>query len=72
MTFWDSPYGAAAGWRYSLAVQFIPSAIFALGLPFLPETSVMVPNFRPSLLFLTIVSPGLTTSNQQTPMARGT
>ncbi|KAL8408184.1 hypothetical protein RB594_006832 [Gaeumannomyces avenae] len=38
MTFWDTPYGANSGWRYSFAVQFIPSAIFALGLPFLPET----------------------------------
>lgn len=41
VTFWDDPHGEHVGWRFSLAVQFIPALIFAVGLPFLPETYVL-------------------------------
>lgn len=38
VTFWDSAHGTYVGWRFSIAVQCIPSFIFAVGLPFLSET----------------------------------
>ncbi len=38
VTFWTDPWGVYVGWRFSIAVQFIPAAIFAVGLPFLPES----------------------------------
>ncbi|KAJ9165792.1 General substrate transporter [Coniochaeta hoffmannii] len=38
VTFWTSPHGVYVGWRFSIAVQFIPASVFAAGLPFLPET----------------------------------
>ena len=40
VTFWDDPHGERVGWRFSIAVQLIPALIFAIGLPFLPETYV--------------------------------
>ncbi len=43
VTFWTDPWGEYVGWRFSLAVQFIPAFIFAVGLPWLPETCVVVP-----------------------------
>ncbi|OIW24738.1 general substrate transporter [Coniochaeta ligniaria NRRL 30616] len=38
VTFWDDPHGIYVGWRFSIAVQLIPAFVFAVGLPFLPET----------------------------------
>ncbi|KAI0864109.1 general substrate transporter [Xylaria cubensis] len=39
ITFWTStPYGEYISWRFSLAINLIPMAIFGIGLPFLPET----------------------------------
>lgn len=38
ISFWDSPHGNNVGWRLSIALQYIPAAIFMLGLPFVPET----------------------------------
>ncbi|KAI2636828.1 general substrate transporter [Xylaria nigripes] len=39
VTFWStSAYGEYVSWRFSLAVNLVPSCIFAAGLPFLPET----------------------------------
>ncbi|KAK1767891.1 general substrate transporter [Phialemonium atrogriseum] len=38
VTFWDSPRGVEVGWRFSIAVQFIPAFIFAVGLPFVHES----------------------------------
>jgi len=38
VTFWEGSWGDYVGWRFSLAVQFIPAFIFGVGLPFLPET----------------------------------
>jgi hypothetical protein len=38
VTFWSDPHGIYVGWRFSISVQLIPSLIFAVGLPFLPET----------------------------------
>ncbi|RKU41825.1 hypothetical protein DL546_004274 [Coniochaeta pulveracea] len=38
VTFWDSAHGTYVGWRFSIAVQFIPAFIFIVGLPLLPET----------------------------------
>ncbi|KAI0517917.1 general substrate transporter [Xylaria bambusicola] len=39
VTFWsDSAYGQYVSWRFSLAINLVPSLIFGVGLPFLPET----------------------------------
>ncbi|KAI1357448.1 general substrate transporter [Xylaria arbuscula] len=39
VTFWsDTAYGQYISWRFSLAINLIPSFIFSVGLPFLPET----------------------------------
>ncbi|KAI0483777.1 general substrate transporter [Xylaria cf. heliscus] len=39
VTFWsNTPYGEYISWRFSLAINLIPSLIFGIGLPFLPET----------------------------------
>jgi len=38
ISFWDTPRGKKIGWRLSITLQYIPAAIFMLGLPFLPET----------------------------------
>lgn len=38
VSFWDSPHGKLVGWRFSIALQYIPAALFMAGLPFLPET----------------------------------
>ncbi|KAI1757969.1 general substrate transporter [Xylaria castorea] len=39
VTFWsNTPYGEYISWRFSLAINLIPSLIFGVGLPFLPET----------------------------------
>ncbi|KAK3937420.1 general substrate transporter [Diplogelasinospora grovesii] len=38
VTFWDSPHGEYVGWRFSLAISFVPAFIFMVGLPFMPET----------------------------------
>ncbi|KAI0450814.1 general substrate transporter [Xylaria acuta] len=39
ITFWsNTPYGEYISWRFSLAINLIPSFIFGVGLPFLPET----------------------------------
>ncbi|KAI1198820.1 general substrate transporter, partial [Nemania serpens] len=39
MTFWtNTDYGQYISWRFSLAINLIPSFIFGVGLPFLPET----------------------------------
>lgn len=39
MTFWtNTDYGEYISWRFSLAINLIPSFIFGVGLPFLPET----------------------------------
>ncbi|KAH8590174.1 general substrate transporter [Bisporella sp. PMI_857] len=35
---WDTERGEYLGWRLSVAVQFIPSIIFMIGVPFCPET----------------------------------
>jgi hypothetical protein len=37
-TFWTSEHGTYVGWRVSMAVQFVPAFVFAVGLPFCPET----------------------------------
>ncbi|KAH7309779.1 general substrate transporter [Stachybotrys elegans] len=38
MTYWTGPAGEYWGWRVSILLQMLPAAIFAIGLPFLPET----------------------------------
>ncbi|KAJ2970289.1 hypothetical protein NUW58_g9741 [Xylaria curta] len=39
VTFWsNTAYGQYISWRFSLAINLIPSFIFGVGLPFLPET----------------------------------
>ena len=38
VSFWDSPHGKNVGWRFSIALQYIPAAIFMAGVPFVPET----------------------------------
>ncbi|KAH8899903.1 general substrate transporter [Thozetella sp. PMI_491] len=38
VTFWSDDWGTYVGWRFSIAVEFIPAFIFMIGLPFLPET----------------------------------
>jgi hypothetical protein len=38
VTFWDTPEGKNIGWRFSIALQFVPAVIFFAGLPFLVET----------------------------------
>ncbi|KAF2496688.1 general substrate transporter [Lophium mytilinum] len=38
MTFWESDEGERNGWRVSIALQYIPSLILVIGLPFCPET----------------------------------
>ncbi|KAK8063680.1 hypothetical protein PG996_008332 [Apiospora saccharicola] len=39
VTFWEStPHQVYVSWRFSSAVVLIPALIFAVGLPFLPET----------------------------------
>jgi hypothetical protein len=38
VTFWDTPEGKKIGWRFSIALQFVPAVIFFAGLPFLVET----------------------------------
>ncbi|GJN71848.1 ascus development protein 3 [Purpureocillium lilacinum] len=38
MTFWKGPQGEFWGWRVSILIQLFPAAIFAVGLPFLPDT----------------------------------
>jgi MFS family permease len=38
VTFWTGGNGEEMGWRLSLSLQFVPAFIFAVGLPYLPET----------------------------------
>ncbi|KAI1309172.1 general substrate transporter [Xylaria venustula] len=39
VTFWsDTAYGRYISWRFSLVINLVPSFIFGIGLPFLPET----------------------------------
>ncbi|KAI0912638.1 general substrate transporter [Ustulina deusta] len=39
VTFWSSTaYGQYISWRFSLAINLVPSFVFGAGLPFLPET----------------------------------
>ncbi|KAI0408497.1 general substrate transporter [Xylaria palmicola] len=39
VTFWSTTaYGQYISWRFSLAINLVPSLIFGAGLPFLPET----------------------------------
>ncbi|KAJ8106056.1 hypothetical protein ONZ43_g7192 [Nemania bipapillata] len=39
VTFWsNTAYGESVSWRFSLAINLIPSVIFGAGLPFLPES----------------------------------
>ena len=38
MTFWDNERGHSVGWRYSLAISFIPAFFFLVALPFMPES----------------------------------
>ncbi|KAI0969636.1 general substrate transporter [Xylaria arbuscula] len=39
VTFWsDTAYGRYVSWRFSLAINLVPSFIFGIGLPFIPET----------------------------------
>ncbi|UNI22820.1 hypothetical protein JDV02_008674 [Purpureocillium takamizusanense] len=38
MTFWKGPQGEFWGWRVSILIQLLPAIVFAVGLPFLPDT----------------------------------
>ncbi|KAI0878611.1 general substrate transporter [Hypoxylon argillaceum] len=39
VTFWsNTAYGESVSWRFSLAINLIPSVLFGFGLPFLPES----------------------------------
>jgi sugar transport protein len=40
VSFWDSPHGKDVGWRFSIALQFVPAVIFMVGVLFVPETFV--------------------------------
>lgn len=40
VSFWKSPHGKHIGWRLSIALQYIPAAIFCAGVLFMPETYV--------------------------------
>ncbi|KAF2006049.1 general substrate transporter [Amniculicola lignicola CBS 123094] len=38
LSHWETPRGTYFGWRFSMAVQFIPEILFLLGVFFCPET----------------------------------
>jgi hypothetical protein len=37
---WTTKHGQYVGWRASITLQYIPAAVFMLGLPFVKETYV--------------------------------